>query len=290
MNRRPAGALLFTLLLAGAVACGGSVKTSVYLEVRASGTGTRPDHVRIDVFGAGAATDAGSPDGGGPGALLGSATNSVPTGSDPLLGTLVIYPRAGDASLHIVVSGLVASAVTASSTMDVSPESGQQVTVTVTLSLAGGTQANGTRCTDGNACQSGFCVDGVCCDGACTGLCHACNLSRSAGSCTAVAAGDDPRGDCSDDGATTCQHDGTCDGQGACRLYPRGSMCGPSSCANGTTEMVAPACDGAGTCAPASPTTRDCSPYVCSGGGCLNQCSSPNDCVSTSICFSHRCR
>ena len=289
------------MLLACAVGCSGAVKTSVDLEVRASGTGTRPDHVRIDVFGVAAAADAGSRDGdaggaggatadAGMGGLLGSATNSVPPGSDPLLGTLVIYPRAGDASLQIVVSGLVASAVTTSSSVDVAPETGQQVSVTVTLNLPAGTQANGTACTDANACLSGFCADGVCCDSACTGACHSCNLSRSAGTCTAVAAGDDPRNDCPDDGAMTCKRDGACDGQGACRLYASGTACGATSCANGTTEMAAPACDGAGTCAPASPATRDCSPYICSAGACLTQCSSVADCVPNSICFSRRCR
>src|SRR5262249_55831743 len=105
-----------------------------------------------------------------------------------------------------------------------------------------------------------------------------------------VPAGSDPRGDCPDDTAATCRHDGTCDGQGACRLYVSGTACGPSSCASSMTEMVPPACDGAGTCVGASPATRDCSPFICASNACLTSCQSSTDCVVPSLCFSHRCR
>src|SRR5947207_6119971 len=51
-------------------------------------------------------------------------------------------------------------------------------------------------------CSSGLsCVDNVCCDTACTGTCQACDLPGSVGTCTTVAAGQDPDNEC---GAVSC--------------------------------------------------------------------------------------
>jgi hypothetical protein len=68
---------------------------------------------------------------------------------------------------------------------------------------------NGQPCVSGAQCQSGACVDGLCCDVACTGLCRACDLPASPGTCTFIPAGTDPDNDCP--GSLK-----SCDGQGAC--------------------------------------------------------------------------
>lgn len=55
----------------------------------------------------------------------------------------------------------------------------------------------GDSCAVSSQCQSGLsCVDGVCCSSACTGLCEACNVPGSVGTCAPVPAGQDPASEC----------------------------------------------------------------------------------------------
>ncbi len=55
----------------------------------------------------------------------------------------------------------------------------------------------GDSCTASNQCSAGLsCVDGVCCSSSCTGLCEACNVPGSEGTCAPVPAGQDPAGEC----------------------------------------------------------------------------------------------
>jgi hypothetical protein len=89
----------------------------------------------------------------------------------------------------------------------------------------------GAACQADAQCGSKHCVDGVCCSTACDGACVACNVT--AGSCTPVTAGSDPRGSCR--GETGCS--GTCDGAGACAFPPSGTHC--DTCKS---------CDAAGHC------------------------------------------
>ena len=66
-------------------------------------------------------------------------------------------------------------------------------------------RSNGAACAVRSQCASGFCVDGVCCASACAGVCQACNLSGSLGTCRAAPAG------------TACGSAGAvCNGAGAC--------------------------------------------------------------------------
>ncbi|MDD5071214.1 MAG: hypothetical protein PHQ42_00535 [Patescibacteria group bacterium] len=113
---------------------------------------------------------------------------------------------------------------------------------------------NGITCSSALECDSGFCVDGVCCDGVCEGVCKACNLEGSVGTCTNRSADDTTEG-CSDncydcvDGecvAVTEDSDGTCV---TCRTCVDGSCVNraidtqPSGC-NSTCQY----CDGSGNC------------------------------------------
>ncbi|MCB9867668.1 MAG: hypothetical protein H6816_13665 [Phycisphaerales bacterium] len=66
----------------------------------------------------------------------------------------------------------------------------------------------GASCLMDSACASSFCVDGVCCGSACSGVCQACDLSGSVGSCTLIPNGLDPDFECA--GAATCNGTGGC--------------------------------------------------------------------------------
>ncbi|HVW25127.1 MAG TPA: kelch repeat-containing protein [Polyangiaceae bacterium] len=92
--------------------------------------------------------------------------------------------------------------------------------------------ANGATCKTGTTCGSGFCVDGVCCDTACDTSCNGCvrtATGKADGTCAVALAGQDPHGDCKDDGAPSCKMDGLCDGKGACESYAS-SRCTPNAC------------------------------------------------------------
>lgn len=55
----------------------------------------------------------------------------------------------------------------------------------------------GDACTMTTQCQDGTqCVDGVCCTTSCTGLCVACNVPGSLGTCSPVPSNQDPAGEC----------------------------------------------------------------------------------------------
>ncbi len=68
----------------------------------------------------------------------------------------------------------------------------------------------GATCSITEACLSASCTDGVCCSTPCAGLCEACDLSGSVGTCAPVPSGLDPDAECSDGGV--------CDGAGTCSI------------------------------------------------------------------------
>jgi hypothetical protein len=146
---------------------------------------------------------------------------------------------------------------------------------------------SGWPCASAQECASGFCSDGVCCDESCdpsdpANLCKACNVPGQEGQCVAVADGTDPRDQCPTDPATSCGHDGQCNGNGQCRLYTAGTVCGTPSCSNGV-ETYAPACDGQGQCG--SPETASCYPYICADATrCATTCSSMAQCATGIVC------
>ena len=154
-------------------------------------------------------------------------------------------------------------------------------------------QINGKSCASADECKSGYCIDGYCCDTACEGICQACSASKkgqgSDGACGAIDTHLDPDNECTDKGAPSCQENGTCDGSGACALYPSGWACGDSSCTNGV--QVGPVCNGAGTCS-SGQLQANCTPYACSGSVCAPQCNADSDCIASSYCLlsDHTCR
>jgi MYXO-CTERM domain-containing protein len=142
---------------------------------------------------------------------------------------------------------------------------------------------NGAACLGDNECSSNFCVDGVCCQSACNGTCQACAgvyTGQSDGSCAPALDGLDPHDSCDDDGAQSCDLDGTCNGSGQCRVYAQGSPCNQTSCVQNV--LTGYLCDGAGTCDPSA--NQDCTPYLCTSTGCTTTCTSSAACASTGFC------
>ena len=140
---------------------------------------------------------------------------------------------------------------------------------------------NGGACTTASQCESGFCVSGHCCDSACSGICRSCALAGKEGTCTLISAGTDPMNHCDDAGAASCGTDGTCNGNGGCRMYAAGTVCGAGSCANGMA-VSAPICNGNGSCEPGQSTA--CAPYTCGDKVCLNSCTGSDQCASPNAC------
>jgi len=111
---------------------------------------------------------------------------------------------------------------------------------------------NGEACSLGAECVTGFCADGFCCESDCGSACHSCGLADSRGLCRPIAGGTpDPRGKCSDQGATSCGTTGLCAVGGSCAVYAAGTPCAAAACEGAKDEMAIPAgaCDGAGKCA-----------------------------------------
>ena len=145
--------------------------------------------------------------------------------------------------------------------------------------------ALGTACTAPGGCQSGFCVDGVCCDSACRERCRSCGLDGSAGTCSLIAAGADPRAECPAQDPATCGRAGGCDGQGDCQLHPAGTECRARSCSAGV-EVSAASCNGNGTCNAGTPSA--CMLAECTGDRCAVGCSSAS-CPTGFQCQAGKC-
>ncbi len=147
----------------------------------------------------------------------------------------------------------------------------------------------GTTCTSGAECASGTCADWVCCDAACGGVCEACDLAGSKGTCVPVV-GAARHGSCPSGGADACAAK-ACDGaaRAECAAFVSGVECAPRACADGV-ESLASTCDGSGTC-PAA-VTKTCAPYACDGNRCRTTCRSEFDCTPGVPCdvITHECR
>jgi hypothetical protein len=145
----------------------------------------------------------------------------------------------------------------------------------------------GKACAKNSECGSGFCVDGVCCNAACDGVCEACSADRKGygqnGVCQDVKAGLDLDNECDPDAPATCQKSGTCDGKGACAVYPSGTSCGVTTCTDG--KVTGQVCDGQGTCTSAQQPVS-CFPYVlCADAqSCAAKCASDNQCAPSHHC------
>jgi hypothetical protein len=137
----------------------------------------------------------------------------------------------------------------------------------------------GASCAADGDCRSGFCIDRTCCTTRCEGPCATCGH----GFCMLAAAGTNPRGTCTDSGASQCGQTGVCDGGGACQIYPAGTICKDAAC---PVHMLflASRCDGNGMCVPGQ--TQSCSPYLCGlDGKCLAECQSDMDCENGYPCM-----
>ena len=147
-----------------------------------------------------------------------------------------------------------------------------------------GSDPNGAPCTTDGECLSGHCADSVCCDSACIGVCEACGLAGSEGTCSLVPAGADPDNECSAEPVTTCGRTGQCSGSGSCALHAGGTVCGAASCADGDTANPTDLCDGSGTCVATGP--QECAPYTCNGGNglCRTLCTACSDCTPGNAC------
>jgi MYXO-CTERM domain-containing protein len=146
-------------------------------------------------------------------------------------------------------------------------------------------QAKGATCTAASQCTSGNCVDGYCCDAPCSDLCQACSAAKTGGAngtCKGITKGNDPDGECPDDGPSSCARNGVCEAAGLCQKYTSGTACGSTACSMGMQAGYA--CDGAGTCKQNQSTS--CDPYVCSGAACGDTCVSDADCIASAFCDS----
>jgi hypothetical protein len=146
-------------------------------------------------------------------------------------------------------------------------------------------KTNGTACGAGNECTSGACVDSICCQNACTQLCYACTAAKTGGSdgtCQAIKAGTANSG-CTSSDQSTCGQDGTCDGNGQCRVWVPGTQCGAGMCvASGNYYLSTRTCN-QGTCTQATQTS--CGSAACDPTtGCKKTCASNTDCVGTTYC------
>jgi hypothetical protein len=151
-------------------------------------------------------------------------------------------------------------------------------------------KALGQPATGTNECLSGTIADGVCCNLPCTGTCVACTALLKGGGvdgvCGPIKAGSDPGNECANQGAASCGTSGSCDGLGACALYPSGTQCAAASCAGNQLHKPSQ-CDGAGSCL--SQGTVTCTPGVCAGGTCQGGCVIDADCASNAFCAAGKC-
>ena len=97
----------------------------------------------------------------------------------------------------------------------------------------------GAACSAANECSSKFCAQGVCCNNACNTACKACNLAGTVGSCSNIASGVDPQGQCPAQAASTCGTTGQC-AAGACARHASGTVCLAAACPTASTRARPP--------------------------------------------------
>jgi len=141
-------------------------------------------------------------------------------------------------------------------------------------------KANGQQCGAPGECASGNCIDGVCCNVACNGVCQACDVGGSVGTCTTLTGGQPRAGHGSCGGTGQCA--GSCGGNPVACSYPTTTTCAAATCSSPTTARLAAQCTTSGTC-PAQ-ATQNCFPFACSGGACKTSCTSNADCATGYAC------
>jgi hypothetical protein len=71
---------------------------------------------------------------------------------------------------------------------------------------------------------------------------------------------------------------GVCQG---CTVANQATQCPQASCVDANTVQLAQVCNGGGGCVNQTPSTQDCSPFLCAGGACTNKCNQDSDCSQT---------
>ncbi len=156
---------------------------------------------------------------------------------------------------------------------------------------------NGSACSIGTECQSGNCIDGLCCNTTCGGLCMACNVAGSAGTCTNIPNMQDPANECAN---------GACNGAALCKLdngqgCAAGSACLSATCVDGVCCNAAcsgtcAACNVAGsvgTCASVpsgqDPASECAGAVSCNGAGACGFFPTGAACTLGAECVSGNC-
>jgi hypothetical protein len=313
-RRRAAGALApaaaIALMLAAAGCGSKSQRSSVLLSITSGVGAPIPDELRLNVYNRfGRAF---------PQTRLPAEGPLVPL-RDPLLGTIVIYVDGGGGELRIEAQGLMAGRRVSQGALRVSAPAGRQDAVDLILEVGALPDGDGDlvpaaidNCVEvvnadqddgvGDACQhtaelgapcaadttcvSGLCVDGVCCSTPCAETCHSCNVAGMAGTCVALAEGEESRADCPPETISTCGRTGRCAAGGACARYSDGQICVPAACA-GSMQRAARTCDGAGACRETPATS--CGIFGCAGDICATTCSGDSQCAAGYYCIVPDC-
>jgi hypothetical protein len=139
------------------------------------------------------------------------------------------------------------------------------------------TQAASTCGTTG-VCNGG----GACALYASGTSCATCKVCNGGGICGNVANGQDPNGECADEGG--CGHDGYCNGSGACRYYS-GNSCGTCKSCNGSGSCtnVTAGQDPNNECATQAASTCGTT-GVCDGGGACALFAAGTSCALCRVC------
>jgi MYXO-CTERM domain-containing protein len=155
-------------------------------------------------------------------------------------------------------------------------------------------KTQGQSCSSNSACQGNAnCVDGVCCDSACSGTCRSCLKNRTGlaadGVCGNILDDTDPENECAKDVGypLSCKAPGTCDGEGACRVYAKANIVADADSCSGIT-LTKTSCDGAGN---QKTPQISCYPYKCNAAGtaCRVGCTVKSDCDDSSFCANGSC-
>lgn len=135
---------------------------------------------------------------------------------------------------------------------------------------------NGEACAKNIECASNQCVDDVCCESVCDGICEACNVENSKGTCSHVPV-DTVDLQCVQ--GATCGLTGACAADGTCAFASTNTICVAASC-NGTVLTEETKCDGMGACPMAA--TQNCAPSLCNAmeSQCTTTCMDDMQCVA----------
>jgi hypothetical protein len=146
---------------------------------------------------------------------------------------------------------------------------------------------NGEGCTPASAsqCASGFCTDRVCCEAAaCSGVCQACNVPGSEGTCAPVKGGTEVPGSC--DAGKACDSTGTCKAKNglACssNLECASGFCIDGVCCNAVCSGPCVSCNQAGHVGACTPYQAGSDPQAECGQGdgvCKSTCDGAGSCA-----------